>query len=55
VYLGGENILHYRQNNPIIDAQNPFSETFNATRVWGPVFGSNVYAGFRFSIEQKEK
>jgi outer membrane receptor protein involved in Fe transport len=55
VYLGGENILHYRQNNPIIDAQNPFSQTFNATRVWGPVFGANVYAGFRFSIEQKEK
>ena len=55
VYLGGENILHYRQSNPIIDAQNPFSETFNATRVWGPVFGANVYAGFRFSIEQKEK
>jgi len=54
-YLGGENLNNYRQTNPIIDAENPFSSTFNATRVWGPVFGINVYAGVRFSIDQKKK
>lgn len=54
-YLGGENILNYRQSNPIIDAQNPFSPTFDATRVWAPIFGANVYLGVRFSIDQKDE
>ncbi len=54
-YLGGENIFNYRQSNPIIDAQNPFSQTFDATRVWAPIFGANVYLGVRFAIDQKEK
>lgn len=54
-YLGGENLNNYRQPNPIIDAENPFSDTFNATRVWAPIFGINVYAGFRFSIKQPEE
>lgn len=54
-YLGGENILNYRQKNPIIDSENPFSNTFNGTRIWGPVFGINVYAGVRFAIEQKKE
>ena len=54
-YLGGENLTNYRQQNPIIDADNPFSETFNATRIWAPVYGVNIYAGIRFSIQQKEE
>ncbi len=54
-YLGGENLGNYRQSNPIIDAENPFSDTFNANRVWAPVFGVNIYAGFRFSIDQPEE
>jgi hypothetical protein len=54
-YLGGENLGNYRQSSPIIDAANPFSDTFNATRVWAPIFGVNIYAGIRFSIEQPEE
>lgn len=52
-YVGGENLGNYTQNNPILDVQNPFSTTFDATRVWAPVLGTMVYAGFRFSIEDK--
>jgi len=52
-YIGGENLNNYRQANPIIDAENPFSDTFNATRVWAPIFGVNVYAGVRYSLPQK--
>ncbi len=52
-YIGGENLLNYTQDNPIIDAQNPFNSTFDATRVWAPVVGANVYAGFRLSLKQK--
>ena len=53
-YVGGENLLDYRQNDAIIDAENPFSTTFDATRIWASVAGINIYAGFRFSIKNKK-
>ncbi len=54
-YLGGENLTNYKQKDAIIDAQNPFGSYFDATRIWGPVMGVNIYAGFRFSIERKKE
>lgn len=54
-YLGGENLTNYRQQNPIIDAENPFSNSFNATRIWAPIYGINIYGGLRFSIKQPEE
>ena len=51
VYLGGENLLDFRLEDPIIDAQNPFGSQFDATRVWAPIVGINIYAGLRFTIE----
>jgi outer membrane receptor for ferrienterochelin and colicins len=51
-YLGGENLGNFTQNNPILDVNNPFSTTFDATRVWGPIMGTMIYGGFRFSIAQ---
>jgi outer membrane receptor for ferrienterochelin and colicin len=56
VYLGIENIGNYRQENPIIDPQNPFgtSSQFDSGLVWGPIFGRMVYAGFRFKIVKQE-
>ena len=50
-YLGGENLLDYRLTNPIIDAQNPFSERFDATRVWAPILGINIYGGVRYTLK----
>ncbi len=55
VYLGGENLLDYRLKDPIINVENPFEKTFDATRVFAPIFGLNVYAGVRMSISKKEK
>lgn len=54
IYVGGENLLNYRQANPILGVDNPFGSTFDATRVWAPVMGQMIYAGFRFTLEQKE-
>src|SRR5690606_10828175 len=51
VYLGGENITNVRQPNPIVAANDPFGANFDTTFVYGPVFGSMYYAGFRFRIE----
>ena len=52
-YIGGENLGNYTQKDPIIDAQNPFSTTFDATRVWAPIVGTMIYGGFRFTIQKK--
>lgn len=54
-YIGGENLINYRQNHPIIDAENPFGTYFDATRIWAPVMGINVYAGFRYVIAHKKQ
>lgn len=48
IYLGAENLFDFRQNDPIINSDNPFGNRFDASLVWGPVFGRMVYAGFRY-------
>jgi outer membrane receptor for ferrienterochelin and colicin len=53
VYLGGENILDYRQDNPIIGADDPFGPSFDTTFVYGPIFGSMYYAGLRFKLDKQ--
>jgi outer membrane cobalamin receptor len=50
-YLGVENFTNYRQKNPIIAAENPFGEHFDASMIWGPVNGAMGYAGVRVSIK----
>ncbi|MEN9400360.1 MAG: hypothetical protein RL632_1463 [Bacteroidota bacterium] len=54
-YVGGENLTNYRQLNPIVDAANPFGANFDATRIWGPVMGINVYLGVRYALKLKVK
>lgn len=51
LYAGGENILNFKQENPIIDPQNPFGENFDASMVWGPINGRILYAGIRIKIK----
>ena len=50
VYLGGENINNFKQDNPIIMASNPYSKDFDASIIHGPIFGSTYYMGLRFKI-----
>lgn len=47
VYVGGENLLNFKQPNPIIDPENPFGSNFDASMVWGPIMGRVIYVGFR--------
>ena len=51
VYLGIENMLDYRQKDPIEEAVNPFDQDFDAGLVWGPIFGRMMYGGFRWRIK----
>lgn len=50
VYAGAENITDFKQKNPIISAENPFDDNFDATMVWGPTQGRKFYVGFRYAI-----
>ena len=52
VYLGGENLTHYRIDHPVVQAHHPWSAAFDATQVWGPVTGAMAYAGVRFKLEK---
>jgi outer membrane receptor for ferrienterochelin and colicins len=51
IYGGSENILDFVQEHPIINADKPFSNEFDATQVWGPVEGRRIYFGLRFSFK----
>ena len=53
-YIGIENILNIKQANPIISAQDPQDPSFDATMVWGPITGINVYGGITYSLKQKK-
>lgn len=51
LYVGAENLFDFTQNDPIIAPDDPFSEYFDASMVWAPVFGRNIYAGFRYRLK----
>ncbi|RAJ99915.1 TonB-dependent receptor-like protein [Larkinella arboricola] len=52
IYLGGENLGNFRQSNPIVGANDPFGRDFDAAaRVWGPITGRMIYAGFRYKLK----
>jgi outer membrane receptor protein involved in Fe transport len=50
LYLGMENLLNFRQPNPIVDAANPSSVYFDSSLIWGPINGRTVYLGMRWRM-----
>ena len=53
MYVGGENLLGYTQENPIIDSENPTSSSlaFDASLIYAPINGRMIYAGLRYKIK----
>lgn len=51
MYIGGENMGNYKQNNAIVGADNPFGAYFDSSMIYAPVFGQMYYAGLRFKIK----
>lgn len=45
LYAGAENLTGTMQDNPIIDAANPFGNYFDASMVYAPIMPANVYVG----------
>ena len=51
IYFGCENITNYVQQTPIIGADRPFSDSFDASVVYAPVMGRLFYGGIRITIK----
>ncbi len=57
LYIGSENLNVFRQSNPIIrpddivqsDVNSP-ATLFDASMIWGPIFGPRVYLGYRYTL-----
>ncbi len=51
LYVGVENLTNYFQDNVVLSADQPFSQFFDASMIWGPVNGRMFYGGIRFKIK----
>ncbi|MGQ9818755.1 MAG: hypothetical protein ACUVQ1_02350 [Candidatus Kapaibacteriales bacterium] len=50
IYVGIENLTNFKQKNPILAANNPFSPYFDSSIIWGPIYGRLVYLGARYYL-----
>lgn len=50
VYIGAENLLDFRVENPIVGAQNPWASDFDTQQVYGPIFGRMFYLGVNYTL-----
>ena len=49
-YVGVENLTDFTQEAAIVNVENPFSSGFDASMVWGPVYGRMFYAGIKYIL-----
>ncbi len=54
LYVGAENMTNYKQENPIIAADQPFSPNFDASMTYAPTTGWKIYMGFRWALDKEE-
>lgn len=50
LFTSMQNIFNYTQNNPIISADQPFSDTFATDYVFGPIQGRRMQFGMRLTF-----
>ncbi|MCX7696124.1 MAG: TonB-dependent receptor [Bacteroidales bacterium] len=50
VYGGIENLTNYKQKNPILGYQRPYSNQFESGIIWAPLEGRMYYIGIRYVI-----
>ena len=53
--MGGENLLNIMQDKAILSVDDPFGSYFDATQIWSPINGVNIYAGFHFTLKHKKQ
>lgn len=47
-YIGVENLTNVKQNPAVWSADSPYSNRFDANRIWGPIYGRMLYFGIRY-------
>lgn len=52
-YIGAENLTDFVQEDAIIDVGNPFGNNFDASQIWGPVYGRMLYAGIKYNLDKR--
>lgn len=52
IYLGCENILNHKQNNPILGSENPFGQFFDSSIIYAPILGRQFNFGLRYKISK---
>lgn len=50
VYVGVENALNYKVDQPITSSSNPYLASFDTNQVYGPIFGRMFYLGFNYHL-----
>lgn len=55
VYIGGENLGNFTQDNPIVQPNDPYNSNFDAGFIWAPVFGRMIYVGVHIEPGKKRK
>lgn len=53
LFVGVDNLLDFRQSNPIISVDDPNSPYFDTNFAWGPIFGRNIYIGLYYRLDKK--
>ncbi|MFD2743750.1 MULTISPECIES: TonB-dependent receptor domain-containing protein [Sphingobacterium] len=51
VYVGGENLSNFFQQDPILAFDQPFGSNFDTNMLWGPLTGRMFYTGIRYHIK----
>lgn len=54
LFVGVDNLLDFRQLDPIVAADAPASPYFDVNYAWGPIFGRNIYAGLYLTLDRKK-
>jgi hypothetical protein len=50
IYMGGENVFGYTQEQPVLSADDPFGSAFDSTLIYAPINGANYYVGLRYTL-----
>ncbi|WP_051892258.1 MULTISPECIES: TonB-dependent receptor [Arenibacter] len=50
IYLGGENLTNFMQDNPVVGADDPFGTNFDTSIIYAPIMGRMFYTGFRYKL-----
>ncbi len=51
LFIGADNLLDFRQGDPIVNPDNPYAPYFDTNFTWAPIFGRNIYVGLYYTLK----